>query len=56
MTAAASLRINGSRPMAGLLLVQQSTPQIRVIVDDLILIGIAAEAEELANAIRFLPI
>jgi hypothetical protein len=56
MSAAASWRINADRPMAGLLLVQQSTPQIRVVVDDLILIGVAAEAEELANAIRFLPI
>jgi hypothetical protein len=56
MSAAASLRIKNSVPMAGLLLVQQLVPQIRLIIDDLILIGIAAESEELANAIRFLPI
>ncbi|HZK80442.1 MAG TPA: DUF5615 family PIN-like protein [Humisphaera sp.] len=56
MSEAASDRIKASRPMAGLLLIQQTTPHIGVIVDDLILIGIAAEAEELANAIRFLPI
>jgi hypothetical protein len=33
-----------------------TTPHVAAIIDDLILIGIAAEAEELANAIRFLPI
>jgi hypothetical protein len=33
-----------------------SASQTRVIIDDLILIGNAAESEELANAIRFLPI
>jgi hypothetical protein len=56
MTAAASLRINSCLPMAGLILIQQSTARIGVVIDDLILIGIACEFEELANAIRFLPI
>ena len=56
MSAAASIRIKASRPMAGLILIQQTTSHLGVIVDDLVLIGLAAEAEEMANTIRFLPI
>jgi predicted nuclease of predicted toxin-antitoxin system len=56
MSAAASMRLKMSRPMAGLLLIQQLTRNVRAVIDDLVLIGLAAEAEELINAIRFLPV
>lgn len=55
MTAEAFARIAAGQPMAGLLMVQQSKP-IGAVIDSLVLIWSASEAEEWQGQVRFLPI
>jgi hypothetical protein len=55
MTAEAFAGVAAARPMHGLLLVHQQTP-IRPIVEDLVLIWAASEAEEWVGQVRFLPL
>lgn len=55
MTAAASTRLATGRPMRGLFLVHQRSP-IASIIEELLLIWSASEAEEWAGQIRFLPL
>jgi hypothetical protein len=54
MSAAANARLASGQPMAGLLLVHQLAPMAAVI-DNLVLIWAASEAEEWINQVRFLP-
>jgi hypothetical protein len=55
MTSHARARLGAKSPMSGLLLVHQRSP-IAPIIDDLILIWSASEAEEWAGQIIFLPL
>lgn len=55
MTAHAARRLAAGLPMPGVLLAHQGDP-IAPIIDDLILIWAASEAEEWASTIVFLPI
>jgi hypothetical protein len=55
MPAAAFTRIRTGLPVAGLLMVKQSDP-VGIIIDDLILIWSASEAEEWQNQVCFLPL
>jgi Domain of unknown function (DUF5615) len=55
MTAAAYDRISNGDEMAGLLMVRQIDP-VRLVIEDLVLIWSASEAEEWENQIRFLPL
>ncbi len=55
MTAAAYAMLDSGSPMNGLLMVQQSKP-IGPVIDSLILIWSASEAEEWIGQVRFLPL
>jgi hypothetical protein len=55
MPANAYTRIRAGAPMAGLLMVKQSDP-VGMVIDDLILIWSASEAEEWQNVVGFLPL
>jgi hypothetical protein len=55
MTAAAHVRLASARPLAGLFMVQQSHP-IGPIIDSLVLIWSASEAEEWDGQVCFLPL
>jgi hypothetical protein len=55
MTAAAAHRRNAGRPMSGLFLVPQ-TSSVRVMIEDLLLIWAATEAEEWQGQVQFLPL
>jgi Domain of unknown function (DUF5615) len=55
MPAAAFTRIRTGLPVADLLMVKQSDP-VGIIIDDLILIWSASEAEEWQNQVCFLPL
>jgi hypothetical protein len=55
MPAQASARLAAGRNMAGLLMVQQTQP-IGPVIEDLLLIWSASEAEEWQDQIRFLPL
>jgi hypothetical protein len=55
MTAAAYTRLAEGKHLAGLFMVPQTFP-ISPIIDNLILIWSASEAEEWANQVIFLPI
>jgi hypothetical protein len=55
MTAHAAKRIAAGLPMPGVFVTHQSDP-IGIIIDDLILIWVASEAEEWAGQVVFLPI
>jgi predicted nuclease of predicted toxin-antitoxin system len=55
MPAAAYARIEAGSPVAGVLMIKQSEPVGRVI-DDLILLWSASEAEEWQNITTFLPL
>ena len=48
-------RIRAGTPVAGLLLVKHSDP-VGMIIDDLMLIWSASEAEEWQNVVGFLPL
>jgi hypothetical protein len=55
MTGAAVAAVKAGRPMAGLVIAHQRAPIARVI-DSLILVWAASEAEEYRDGIRFLPL
>ena len=55
MPANAYTRIRAGTPVAGLLMVKQSDPMGKII-DDLLLIWSASEAEEWQNVVGFLPL
>ena len=55
MPANAYTRIRAGTPVAGLLMVKQSDP-VGMVIDDLILIWSASEAEEWLNVVCFLPL
>lgn len=55
MSAAAQARLASGQPISGLLLVHQLTP-LASIIDSLVLIWAASEAEEWLNQIWFLPL
>jgi hypothetical protein len=55
MPAAAYARMEAGMPVAGLLMVKQSEP-VGPVIDDLILIWSASEAEEWQNVVAFLPL
>jgi hypothetical protein len=55
MPAAAYDRAVNQKPMGGLLMVHQGTP-FAAIIDDLLLIWAASEAEEWVNQVMFLPL
>jgi hypothetical protein len=55
MPANAYTRIRAGAPVAGLLMVKQSDPMGKII-DDLLLIWSASEAEEWQNVVGFLPL
>jgi hypothetical protein len=55
MPATAYTRIRVGAPVAGLLMVRQSEP-VRVIIDDLVLLGSTSKAEEWQNVVGFLPL
>jgi uncharacterized protein DUF5615 len=55
MPAEAYARVGAGQPLAGLLMVQQSHP-VREIIESLVLIWAASEAEEWHGQVRFLPI
>jgi hypothetical protein len=55
MTGHAQARIVAGEPMSGLLMVQQNQP-IAAVIESLLLIWSASEAEEWRNQIRFLPL
>jgi predicted nuclease of predicted toxin-antitoxin system len=55
MPANAYTRIRTGAPVAGLLMVKQSDP-VGKVIDDLILIWSASEAEEWQNVVGFLPL
>jgi hypothetical protein len=55
MPANAYTRIRARAPVAGLLMVKQSDP-VGIVIDDLILIWSASEAEEWQNVVEFLPL
>jgi hypothetical protein len=55
MPANAYTRIRAGALMAGLLMVKQSDP-VGMVIDDLILIWSASEAEEWQNVVGFLPL
>jgi len=55
MPAHAYARMDDGLPMAGLLMVRQSDP-VSTIIEDLLLIASATEAEEWRNVVCFLPL
>jgi hypothetical protein len=55
MPAAAYARLEASSPMAGVLMVKQSE-SVAQVIDDLILLWSASEAEEWQNAVAFPPL
>ncbi len=55
MSAAAYERIAAAQPMAGLLLARQTLP-VSIVVDDLVLIWSASQAEEWRGHVVFLPL
>jgi len=55
MPANAYTRIRAGAPVAGLLMVKQSDP-VGMVIDDLILIWPASEAEEWQSVVGFLPL
>ena len=55
MPANAYTRIRAGAPVAGLLMVKQSDP-VGMVIDDLILIWSASEAEEWQSIVGFLPL
>ncbi len=55
MSAHAYARMNGGEKMTGLLMVHQMTP-LALVIDNLVLIWAASEAEEWENQVRFLPL
>jgi predicted nuclease of predicted toxin-antitoxin system len=55
MSAHARARIEAGQPMHGMFLVLQTTP-IRPVIESLIVISVASEAEEWINQIRYLPL
>jgi hypothetical protein len=55
MPAQAYARIAASEPMRGLFMVRQTQP-IAAVIDSLVLIWSASEAEEWRNQVRFLPL
>lgn len=55
MSAAARVRLDAGQPMSGLLLVHQLTP-LAPVIDSLVLIWVASEAEEWLNQVWFLPL
>jgi predicted nuclease of predicted toxin-antitoxin system len=55
MPAHASARLAAGQPMAGLFIVRQAQP-IGPVIEDLLLIWSASEAEEWQDQIRFLPL
>ena len=55
MPANAYTRIRAGTPVAGLLMVKQSDP-VGMVIDDLILLWSASEADEWQNVVGFLPL
>jgi hypothetical protein len=55
MTAAAYARMAAGEPMGGLLLAHQRDP-VGPIIEDLVLITVASEAEEWTSQVRYLPV
>ncbi|HEV3006782.1 MAG TPA: DUF5615 family PIN-like protein, partial [Pirellulales bacterium] len=55
MTAAAYARVAAGEPMGGLLLVHQRNA-VGPIIEDLVLIAVASEADEWTNQVRYLPL
>ncbi len=55
MTAAAYARVAAGEPMGGLLLAHQRDA-VGPIIEDLVIITVASEAEDWANQVRYLPL
>jgi hypothetical protein len=55
MTAAAYARVAAGEPMGGLLLAHQRDP-VGPIIEDLVMITVASEAQEWTNQVRYLPL
>jgi hypothetical protein len=54
MSAKAWARVEAGEPMPGLFLVRQLSP-IAPIIESLIMVSVASEAEEWVNQVRYLP-